>query len=77
MKASTVKETFRLPLLPPDQGGGDDGVDGDGGGDDDDCQCDQCESSIDKSDLIMGKLESVYSTQIICLNQYKICFITE
>ena len=83
MKASTVKETFRLPLLPPDQGGGDhDGVDGDGDGGDDDCQCDQCESSIDKSDLIIwGALnmkifyKSEYSTQIICLNQEKICFI--
>ena len=31
MKASTVKETFRLPLLPPDQG---DHADDDGGGDD-------------------------------------------
>ena len=65
MKASTVKETFRLPLLPPDQGGDDhDDDDGDaddgGGDDDDDCQCDQCESSIDKSDLISGSLEYVH-----------------
>ena len=46
MKASTVKETFRLPLLPPDQGdhaddddgGGGGGGDGGGGGGEQNCR---------------------------------------
>ena len=45
MKASTVKETFRLPLLPPDQGDHADDDDG-GGGDVDDVGGDDGEQNL-------------------------------
>ena len=46
MKASTVKETFRLPLLPPDQGDHADDDDGGGGGDVDDVGGDDGEQNL-------------------------------